>query len=1086
MAHAWRSTMDEQGGVIHSMFVVPWSNHPRFVQYSGLMAATQGGNTNEDENEGTPAPRQAIAIKKFNMMLNAEHILNLDNIILQEMFAFYTIERCKKNLEELLGNYPKRFLSHKVTGKFIANITLEGVGDDIQPEDLEQITVTRLYDLIKNEGSGRMGELNEYIENYYDPCVRALSTIEGSTNGFTKFSWINMDECNIISCTYTDSKWDNDAQKCTRPCNFAGTIWDSQGQTCVDSGVDPEDEVAANYKNDDLVDFYCQPQITEASLTTPSLKFLNLSGVYQSVSFGDTEHDFGNFQTSKYRPEKQYESTLEYYDDFKNVTLRGEQSIAFPIDITIEKSTLLHFDFVEIKDTQWFIGLCFGKTMTLDDGFGKCFEIGGNAYIEGNYTVILEQDFFRPFDFETDENLKPRNYHMWLGEVLEPGEYKYMAFYQKKFGLNDIAVSFANIEFRSFQYHEEIHRQELLGCFRQVRNYALGGRSKLCYNDDDCFSTSYETNRTCTNKNSFCAIDGNRDANFDNNQNVQEIDNYFHATFGNTTTSRPTLEIELNTNNQAVNVEFVRIYQRVDCCLNTLGDVVVELMKGSNVIDTGKTLTPENTGRYFIIDVDFSDNSGDVDKIRLRKTTNTPFFILEVEVWAQSDDVFQPPTNENTAEECFDTCVHKGAQYFGFDKNKNCRCSEANKRNFDIMPIISDNCDCTGAIEDIPDNAHCVYSTTPAQFASDGNMISEIREYSIDTPDRKHADGLVYFTTGVRVDPVRCLEANYIDSFMGLRIESNPPIGEIFNDHDVTPMEEPILGAFSFSWETNSQKTKVCTTMSDEFITSLTAHEIYHNTYGYYRYFNGLENLSFQTNRNYNGDFRFRPQFCPEGPTKCGTTRTFDAPEGYVLGGLIGKSSRFVNTIGPIWILPPPAIFIITDETETRLSFPIPVKDTNGLGMTLSDSVTGLVTPTISDRNLAGMDTKLERDVYRAFLLNYYVDTTVHISFDFTLISEGKVHGICLSNSDFSKQCCFFVGGTNISKNNAVHDQHQTKHFDYNVIADGEPVHLDDSDGGAICEEGTAQYLVFVQQKDVEQPSVSISMFSNILIRKET
>mmetsp|Transcript_42714 Transcript_42714/g.100268 ORF Transcript_42714/g.100268 Transcript_42714/m.100268 type:complete len:95 (-) Transcript_42714:3027-3311(-) len=65
MAHAWRSTMDEQGGVIHSMFVVPWSNHPRFVQYSGLMAATQGGNTNEDENEGTPAPRQAIAIKKI-------------------------------------------------------------------------------------------------------------------------------------------------------------------------------------------------------------------------------------------------------------------------------------------------------------------------------------------------------------------------------------------------------------------------------------------------------------------------------------------------------------------------------------------------------------------------------------------------------------------------------------------------------------------------------------------------------------------------------------------------------------------------------------------------------------------------------------------------------------------------------------------------------------------------------------------------------------------------------------------------------------------------------------------------------------
>merc|ERR1712032_759831 len=184
--------------------------------------------------------------------------------------------------------------------------------------------------------------------------------------------------------------------------------------------------------------------------------------------------------------------------------------------------------------------------------------------------------------------------------------------------------------------------------------------------------------------------------------------------------------------------------------------------------------------------------------------------------------------------------------------------------------------------------------------------------------------------------------------------------------------------------------------------------------------------------------------------------------------------------------------FIITDETETRLSFPIPVTDTNvidtnGLGMTLSDSVTGLVTPTISDRNFAGMDTKLERDVYRAFLLNYYVDTTVHISFDFTLISEGKVHGICLSNSNFSKQCCFFVGGTNISSIDAVRDQHQTKHFDYNVIADGELVHDDDdSDGGTTCEEGTAQYLVFVQQKDVEQPLVSISMFSNILIRKET
>uniref|UniRef100_A0A7S1BY16 Uncharacterized protein n=1 Tax=Corethron hystrix TaxID=216773 RepID=A0A7S1BY16_9STRA len=239
-------------GVPVAMQIVPWHKSPLFQGSSGYLM-DMDADICEDvgPDEICQVGRYPQHLKNYNMMINAEHLTRMDDVLKRKMWDVVMMQACKVDLNKLdyvtedilLVNL--RYLTmieeepeaanigaSNFEGEEETNSQTEG-GEEEHGHSHRRLHNEQYDDEFKNMSAKRMRneifthevfkerlrDLRDYVDHYYSPCASILGQSAGSVHGNSIMlnAWYEHDECMDTVCIMPGVEWHAEDQRCHIP-----------------------------------------------------------------------------------------------------------------------------------------------------------------------------------------------------------------------------------------------------------------------------------------------------------------------------------------------------------------------------------------------------------------------------------------------------------------------------------------------------------------------------------------------------------------------------------------------------------------------------------------------------------------------------------------------------------------------------------------------------------------------------------------------------------------------------------------------------------------------------------------------------
>jgi hypothetical protein len=145
-------------------------------------------------------------IMKNNMANNGEFVALLDSTVRYKLNTMFTLEKCVTAVRSFPEKYSNYILKSQDTVKYDAAIEIDYTVAELKMA----IDPKSDYSLVKHMA----GELDEFMDMYYEPCLAALfgTNIGNDSDTDPKYfmaeSWYNHDSCTKLSCLADNMRWD--------------------------------------------------------------------------------------------------------------------------------------------------------------------------------------------------------------------------------------------------------------------------------------------------------------------------------------------------------------------------------------------------------------------------------------------------------------------------------------------------------------------------------------------------------------------------------------------------------------------------------------------------------------------------------------------------------------------------------------------------------------------------------------------------------------------------------------------------------------------------------------------------------------
>mmetsp|Transcript_29466 Transcript_29466/g.67763 ORF Transcript_29466/g.67763 Transcript_29466/m.67763 type:complete len:482 (-) Transcript_29466:57-1502(-) len=229
--NAFRSMLLPDIGNVVSIEIVPWMANVVFQNAAVIDTTIQ----TEDPDTPTLAP----FLRRFNLLVNSEHVARLDEITRNRLTMFNLQLSCLGRLSAMPLDSGSLFLVDKQE-------RCPNLGDCAAPiMTVSELKGTLLgYDANATAGQKYLvqrstQDMQGYVENYFGPCLQAMAEqAYGIAGGAMQAQhWSAMPACSEISCV------------------FPNVVWDQASRTCI--------VAAATANRDATIDKYCMPEILD-------------------------------------------------------------------------------------------------------------------------------------------------------------------------------------------------------------------------------------------------------------------------------------------------------------------------------------------------------------------------------------------------------------------------------------------------------------------------------------------------------------------------------------------------------------------------------------------------------------------------------------------------------------------------------------------------------------------------------------------------------------------------------------------------------------------------------------------------------
>mmetsp|Transcript_19077 Transcript_19077/g.43433 ORF Transcript_19077/g.43433 Transcript_19077/m.43433 type:complete len:517 (-) Transcript_19077:139-1689(-) len=247
---AFQAMQNSKIGLIKSIEVMQWVNAPQFQILSKLNLATEVEQCYGGLEICSPDKKKSVTVseakKKFNLIANAEHVLQIDDIMGRKNEQLSKLSNCLLKLDRFPIDQRNIVLLNKRRPFIVTSNTPLTAEDqsEVSQYDLDAITVGRLSKIFNELLFDQEKEkIRMYVNNYYDKCLLAVGGANGGDSAFLTH-WIHVPACNDIVCTLPDAYYDVEEEKCKRNV-----------YTVDEDGIEID-----NYWI--LMDTYCSPELT--------------------------------------------------------------------------------------------------------------------------------------------------------------------------------------------------------------------------------------------------------------------------------------------------------------------------------------------------------------------------------------------------------------------------------------------------------------------------------------------------------------------------------------------------------------------------------------------------------------------------------------------------------------------------------------------------------------------------------------------------------------------------------------------------------------------------------------------------------
>lgn len=212
----------------------------------------------EDSKTYTCRPLRTLDINlvKDNMSTNGEFVARLDGALRYRFNQLSTLERCISYVNSIPDRFKYNILKGNDNVKYDKNIEFKWSVEELR----RTIDPNGDYSLIKYVGQ----EIDEYIQMYYTPCLAALfgsnigTTPDVDPQFFMATPWYAHDECMMLTCLSTNTRWNRDQGGCVSGFNLGSGatpyVADTPTNLCARRYNEDTGTYDCKYDGDDLED----------------------------------------------------------------------------------------------------------------------------------------------------------------------------------------------------------------------------------------------------------------------------------------------------------------------------------------------------------------------------------------------------------------------------------------------------------------------------------------------------------------------------------------------------------------------------------------------------------------------------------------------------------------------------------------------------------------------------------------------------------------------------------------------------------------------------------------------------------------
>mmetsp|Transcript_25549 Transcript_25549/g.58939 ORF Transcript_25549/g.58939 Transcript_25549/m.58939 type:complete len:320 (+) Transcript_25549:542-1501(+) len=196
-------------GDVVSVEIMPWVAN---INFQVALTLDNPIRTGPDDN--TPA-----FMRRFNLIVNAEHVARMDDIVQKRTQMIGKVSKCIRRL----NFYPRDFNSRKL--KSNAECTPGETCDSSMTIGILKAALVAVDDNDTYLVDRMARRLNEYVRNYFAPCMSDMAEVVSgvSAGGMQTKHWSDMTHCQEMSCVFPSVDWVAASRTCRATTVETGT-----------------------------------------------------------------------------------------------------------------------------------------------------------------------------------------------------------------------------------------------------------------------------------------------------------------------------------------------------------------------------------------------------------------------------------------------------------------------------------------------------------------------------------------------------------------------------------------------------------------------------------------------------------------------------------------------------------------------------------------------------------------------------------------------------------------------------------------------------------------------------------------------